>query len=57
MPPTDYRLDHENLKHPLEKHKILENIISQLLAWNQDENLVQNIYLIIFRRLVKIARN
>lgn len=38
MPPTNYGLDHEIQKYPLEKIEILEKIVSQLMAWNQDEN-------------------
>ena len=41
MPLIDYRLDNEIKKYSPRKTKILENIISQLISWNQEENLVR----------------
>jgi len=38
----DDSLDHKIQKHPLEKLAILENIITQLMEWNQDENIVRD---------------
>lgn len=41
IPPSDYKLDHEFQKHPPRKLEFLGHIISQLMEWNQDENLIR----------------
>jgi len=55
MLPTDYKLHHEIQEHPLEKTKILENTISLLMAWNQDEKLMRENMYDKFRSIFKIV--